>query len=263
MKATLNDINVAYSVAGKGEPVVLVHGLAEDHTSWSAVQSALPDYRTYAYDLRGHGETTIGDAQGTLEQLGRDLTAFLKDVSGPAICVGYSLGGTIVLWAAAQQPELVRHAIVAGTSSIVGRRAGEFFEQRIHTIKSDFARFENDLRNDTAAQLAAQPTQTETVTKRRLAAVGSGAGYVNAARAMKRLVDEPLTPQLARIKCRVDIIGGEKDVFCPPKAASLLKSALSDADYHEIPGAGHLMSIDHPAAYAGAIKQSLERNVAV
>jgi 3-oxoadipate enol-lactonase len=261
MKATVGDIEVGYTVAGEGAAVVLIHGLAEERSSWANVQRSLPNYRTYAYDLRGHGETSLGDAEGNLAQLGKDLLSFLEQVSGPAVCVGYSLGGTIVLWAAAECPTLVPRAIVAGTSSIVGRRAGEFFEQRIKTIESDFAAFAQDLRSDTAAQLAAEHAQTDAVTKRRLAAVGNGGGYINAARAMKKLIDEPLTPALAKIKCPVDVIGGEKDAFCPPKAASLLMSGLSSAEYHEIKSAGHLMSIDSPAAYAGAIKYSLERSV--
>jgi 3-oxoadipate enol-lactonase len=56
------------------------------------------------------------------------------------------------------------------------------------------------------------------------------------------------------------MIGGEKDAFCPRKAADMLMSSLPNAEYHEIKGAGHLMSIDNPAAYTGAIKHSLDRS---
>jgi 3-oxoadipate enol-lactonase len=261
VKVKLGDIDVGYSVAGAGAPVVLIHGLAEDRSSWARVQDALQMYRTYAYDLRGHGETSLGEADESLAQLGSDLLAFLEGVSGPAVCVGYSLGGTIVLWAAAARPALIAHAIVAGTSSVVGRRAGEFFEQRIQTLKNDLSAFADDLRTDTAAQLIAAAGAADAVTQKRLAAVGDGGGYINAARAMARLVEEPLTSILPRIQCPVDIIGGEKDSFCPPKAAAMLMRDLREAHYHEIKGAGHLMSIDNPAAYAGAIKQSLDRSM--
>lgn len=259
MKATLGDIDVSYSVKGEGAPVVFIHGLAEARSSWTQVQDALSEYRTYAYDLRGHGETSLGEANGSLAQLGDDLVNFLQNVSGPAACVGYSLGGTVVLWAAVERPHLVRQAVVAGTSSIVGRRAAEFFDQRIRTITNDRAAFAKDLWSDTAAQLVAAPDEVNAVITRRLAAVGSGDGYVNAARAMQHLASEPLTPILARVSCRVDVIGGEKDSFCPRKAAELLISSLPDASYHEIPGAGHLMSVDNPSAYIQTIKQSLDR----
>jgi pimeloyl-ACP methyl ester carboxylesterase len=93
-----------------------------------------------------------------------------------------------------------------------------------------------------------------------LKAVGDGGGYINAAEAMRKLVSEPLSPILSKIRCPVDVIGGEKDSFCPPKAAEILISGLRDAQYVQIAGAGHLMSIDNPAAYAAAIKQSLDRS---
>ena len=194
MKIQLGDLEVAYTVQGVGPPVVLIHGLAEDKTSWSGVQDRLEDFRTLAYDFRGHGETTLGGADGTLEQLGSDLIAFLEQVTGPAQCVGYSLGGTLVLWTAMQRPELVTAAVVTGTSTVVGWQAVGFFEERIRVIEQDFAAFAPALQKDTALQIVTSGVDLEAVTARRLEAVGSGGGYVNAARAMMRLHENPLTP---------------------------------------------------------------------
>ncbi len=84
MKVRLGDIEVGYSAHGAGTPVVLVHGLAEDRGSWAAVQEGMPDFHTFAYDLRGHGQTELGNADGTLAQLGGDLIGFLESVTGPA-----------------------------------------------------------------------------------------------------------------------------------------------------------------------------------
>lgn len=257
MKIRLRDIDVTYTEAGNGPPVIFVHGLAEDHESWSHVQDSLPQYTTFAYDLRGHGGTTAGDGDGTLAQLGNDLVALIEAITGPAICVGYSLGGTVVLWAAAHRPDLVTRAVVVGTSSVVGRRAGEFFEQRIDLLQKSMSAFAEALHGDTALQLVAKPEETSRVAKKRLAAVGDGRGYINAARAMRKLVDEPLTAILPKIKCRVDVIGGAKDSFCPPKAADMLVNCLADARYQEIAKAGHLISVDNPAAYAAAIREAL------
>ena len=59
----LGDIEVGYTERGAGPPVVMVHGLAEDRRSWALAQERLAaDYRTLAYDLRGHGETAVGTA---------------------------------------------------------------------------------------------------------------------------------------------------------------------------------------------------------
>ena len=260
MKVRLGDIDVGYSRAGKGPPAVMVHGLAEDRSSWADVQRRLGDFTTYAYDVRGHGETGLGEAEGTLEQLGGDLTAFLETVTGPADCIGYSLGGTVVLWVAAKRPDLVTGATVAATSTVVGRRAAGFFRDRIETIESDFPAFADALREDTRQQLESGAGRLDEVAARRLKAVGAGGGYINAARAMARLNGHPLTDLLPAIACPVHVIGGEADTFCPRKAAEIMMAALRRGTYREVARAGHLMSVDQPDAYAQAIRNALESN---
>ena len=258
-RVRLGDIDVSYRRAGSGAPCLLIHGLAEDHGSWAAVQDEIREYATYAYDLRGHGATSLGDAQGTLEQLGRDLIAFLEAVTGPAICVGFSLGGTVVLWAAARRPDLIPGAVVIGTSSKVGRAAVGFFNERIGQVQNDRAAFERGLAGDTAAQLARPRDDLDAIVRRRLAAVGAGSGYVNAARAMIGLAEHPLSADLAAITQPVTVIGGAEDQFCPRKAAEMILSELPHACYDEIPHAGHLMCLDQPAAYIAAIRRALRR----
>ena len=261
MRVRLADIGVGYTRMGEGPPAVMVHGLAEDRNSWADVQRRLSDFTTYAYDLRGHGETDLGEAEGSLEQLGGDLIAFLEALTGPADCIGYSLGGAVVLWVAATRPDLVTRATVAGTSTVVGRRAAGFFHDRIETIQSDFSGFGSALKEDTRQQLVVAGDRLEEVTARRLEAIGTGDGYVNAARAMGRLNEEPLTQVLPDIVCPVHVIGGEADVFCPRKAAEIMIDALRHGTYHEVAEAGHLMSVDQPEAYAQAIRNALESTV--
>lgn len=256
----IRDIDVTYNESGSGEPVILVHGLAEDHRSFAGVQQALQHYHTFAYDLRGHGGTTVGDANGTLAELGEDLIAFLEIMTGPAKCVGYSLGGTVVLWAAVQRPDLIKQAVVVGTSTVVGRAAAEFFAERIEVVQNDLDGFGTALRNDTAAQIVSEGVDIDEVTRRRLEAIGDGAGYINAARAMIGVNKEPLTPELGKINCRVDVVGGDGDVFCPRKAADIILEGLKDGHYHEVSAAGHLISVDQPDAYAATLANALSQN---
>ncbi|MGI9334577.1 MAG: alpha/beta fold hydrolase [Gammaproteobacteria bacterium] len=260
MNRPVGDIEVGYSECGAGAPVVLIHGLAEDRCSWSAVQDRLSDFHTYAYDLRGHGETDVGNADGTLAQLGGDLIRFLESVSGASACVGYSLGGTVVLWAALERPDLIPHAIVTGTSTVVGKAAVGFFRDRIRSIEADFSAFAAALRDDTAAQIVAADIDLDAITARRLEAIGDGRGYVNAACAMLGLHEQPLTPRLSGLHCPVDVIAGAGDVFCPRKAANIMLGALVNGTYHEIANCGHLMSVDQPEAYAETLATVLGKN---
>lgn len=246
---TLRDIDVTYTRAGEGPAVVLIHGLAEDHRSWRAVQQAELPVTTYAYDLRGHGRTTVGSPEGTLAQLRDDLIAFLEEVTGPAICVGFSLGGTVVLSAAAERSDLVTKVVALGTSSVVGRGAAAFYAGRIDLFRGDDAEAQRAaLRDDTAAALHNPDSDLDAVTDFRLEAVGEAHGYINASTAMAALVDSPLTPELARIgrDTEVAIVGADHDTFCPKKAADIILGAVEHATYHEITGAGHLMLVDQP-----------------
>lgn len=254
----LRDIDVRYRVAGTGPPVVMVHGLAEDHLTWRHQQDVLTGYRTHAYDIRGHGGTTLGDADGTPEQLRDDLLAFLDTVTGPAFVVGFSLGGTIALAAAARDDRLVTGVVALGASTKVGRAAAGFYAERI-ARSGDPDRMAQALREDTEAGLHDRTCDVDAVTARRLAAVGDGRGYANAATAMAALHDRPLTPALVDIACPVTVIGGEHDTFCPRKAADIILETLPRAEYHEIPGAGHLMNVDRPDAVTTAVRNALER----
>lgn len=252
---TVGDIDVAYTEAGHGTPVVLVHGLAEDRTTWAPQQAALHGVRTIAYDLRGHGDTTLGEPEASLQQLGQDLIGFLEAVTGPAVVVGFSLGGTVALWAAAERPDLVTGAVVLGTSSVVGRAAVGFYADRIEkAADTGSPEFGQALREDTAAGLHRAHDQLDEVVTARLRAVGDGRGYVNAARAMAALNQAPLTPRLPGVKVHVDVVSAAADTFCPAKAAAIITDTLPDATLHQIDDAGHLMNIDNPDAVTSLLR---------
>lgn len=61
------DIN--YIEDGDGYPVVLIHGLAGDHTAWLPQIAALKDeYRVIAFDNPGSGDSsTVDDPASTVD----------------------------------------------------------------------------------------------------------------------------------------------------------------------------------------------------
>lgn len=256
--AELGDIRVQYRVAGSGPAVVFVHGLAEDHRSWRAQQDEFSGFRTYAVDLRGHGCTTPGHPDGHLAQLRDDLLVFLEQVSGPAACVGFSLGGTIVLAAAAQRPDLVRGVVPIGTSSVVGRAAVDFYHERAQQVHDgDTESAADTLRTDTAGMVTASGVDVDALAAYRVESIGDGTGYANAALAMAGLREEPLTPLLPKVACPAVVVGGSKDAFCPRKASEILLEGLPEASYREVPGAGHLMRVDAPEQFGEAVREAL------
>jgi pimeloyl-ACP methyl ester carboxylesterase len=255
----LRDIDVAYRSVGEGPRTVLLHGLAQDHRMWAAQQRDLAGAWTFAYDLRGHGRTTLGDADGTLPQLGQDLIAFLERF-GPAHCVGFSLGGTVALWAAAERPDLMASVVAVATSSVVGRRAAAGVQERIELFEQNGAEaMRKVLLEDTRRQLARGTATAEEIVDARMEAIGDGRGYVNGARAMAWMHEHPLNDALARIELPVLVVAGESDVVCPPRAAEIMLEHLRSVEYEELAGGGHLITDEDPDALTRILRSWLER----
>lgn len=258
----VNGIDVSYYVGGDGPAVVLLHGMAE--TAWSCWSGQLEvlagSYRVYAVDLRGHGRSGHAGSDGTLEQLSADLEAFLAEVSGPAAVIGFSMGGTIALHAAAQPGSAITRAISMGGSSIIGRSTAEFFREKARTIDArEVPELFRQMAKDIDGTFAACPEKAEDYAKWRMAAVGEGFGYANAALAMARMREVPLQPELAKVTIPVDVVGGENDTWCPKRAADVIIEGLTAAPvrYTEIPRVGHLMSVDDPEGVAFALLEVL------
>lgn len=95
-----NDNHSYYEVAGQGQPVVLVHGMAASRRDWDFLVPELVQagYRTYRLDLLGHGASSKPrDARRyTIEDLYAHLDAWLahQDINEPAVFIGHSMGGS-------------------------------------------------------------------------------------------------------------------------------------------------------------------------
>src|SRR5438094_8877586 len=152
MRSRCNDIDVAWHETGRGDPLILIHGLADDHRAW---RKTLPDLmlrqRVLMYDLRGHGETSLGTADGTLRQLGDDLAARMDALDlERADVAGFSLGGTIAMRLAIDHPDRLRGLALVATSSRVGRAAADWYRQRVEMVDRNDAQLRETLDKDTA-----------------------------------------------------------------------------------------------------------------
>jgi 3-oxoadipate enol-lactonase len=256
----IGDIDVCFEARGEGPPVVLVHGIGQDHHSWRPqLEAGISGYRLVAYDVRGHGHSTAGDGRGTLAQLGEDLGRFLETVTGPAVGVGFSLGGTIVLWAAAHRPDLVRGVLAMATSSVVGKAAVGFYRDRIALVSEGGAdAIRKMVREDTERKAAHRAdVDIDAQVRARVAAMADGRGYVNAAEAMAGMATQPLQPLLAGVRVPIALVCGERDDVCPRRASEIIRSAVPHASLEEVAGVGHMMNVENPTAVTEVITRFL------
>ena len=106
---------------GDGPPVLLLHGwTASADLNWFAQYQALAaeGLRVVALDHRGHGRGLRTYVDFRLEDCADDAVALLEHLgTGPAVAVGYSMGGPIALLAARRRPEAVSAVVLCATSS--------------------------------------------------------------------------------------------------------------------------------------------------
>ena len=112
------DIQHYYEEAGRGEPLILLHGNGEDSSYFGGQIDVLAQsFHVYAPDTRGHGKTPRGAAPFTIRQFAEDLLGFL-DAHGieRAHLLGFSDGGNIAMDFALRHPERVGRLILNGAN---------------------------------------------------------------------------------------------------------------------------------------------------
>jgi 3-oxoadipate enol-lactonase len=98
LRITSGDAEIFYEVLGSGPPVVLLHPFPANHDLWKpAAQALVSRYRVILPDLRGHGDSGVGEGPATMEKHAADLARVLdhEDV-GRAPFVGVSIGGYVL-----------------------------------------------------------------------------------------------------------------------------------------------------------------------
>jgi pimeloyl-ACP methyl ester carboxylesterase len=131
-----NGVKIWYSVQGKGEPVVLIHGwLSSAGINWGLPGTTAllaKDYQVIALDVRGHGQSekpTKEEAYGP--ELVEDVVRLLDHLQiKKAHIVGYSMGGIIAAKFIARHPDRVLSGTLSGMGWLKDGGLGQrFFAQ--------------------------------------------------------------------------------------------------------------------------------------
>src|SRR5882757_764030 len=104
--AEVNGVRLHYLIAGKGDPVVLLHGFAETSHMWLPLIAKLADKHTViAPDLRGFGQSSAPPDGYTKAAMAQDIHALVKSLKYDHIrLVGHDIGLMVAYAYAAQYP---------------------------------------------------------------------------------------------------------------------------------------------------------------
>lgn len=117
MRARANGIDLYYERAGKGAPLLLLHGNGEDHTIFRETIPLLAQgWEVIAPDSRGHGQSEAAPLH--YADMARDVAALIHvlGLPNPILC-GFSDGGIVGLELALRYPGLLRGLILCGANA--------------------------------------------------------------------------------------------------------------------------------------------------
>lgn len=112
--AEVDGVRLYYLVAGKGDPVVLLHGYAQTSHMWRPLIAKLADKHTViAPDLRGFGQSAAPADGYTKAAMARDIHALVKTLKYDRIrLVGHDIGLMVAYAYAAQYPAEVDRLVL-------------------------------------------------------------------------------------------------------------------------------------------------------
>ncbi|HZC50377.1 MAG TPA: alpha/beta hydrolase [Nitrososphaeraceae archaeon] len=123
-KVRVGDIDIAYKMLDKGEPILLVSGASSDMNAWepSTLRELSSNHTLIIFDSRGVGNTTSGTRPFFIQQLANDTVGLLDALKiQRADVLGYSLGSFVAQQLTVTHPEKVNRLILFAASCVEKR----------------------------------------------------------------------------------------------------------------------------------------------
>jgi pimeloyl-ACP methyl ester carboxylesterase len=261
-RVTVNGLSLAYDEVGTGdEAVVLSHSYLVDRRQFDAQAEALSRrFRVLAYDHRGHGESDRPAAY-SMTSICADAVGFIEAThAAPCHFVGLSTGGFVGLRLALWRPELLRSLVLMDTSAEAESRLDRAkYEAMLVTLRLLGFRplMEPTMRLMFGPELRHDPRRAAEVAlwRRRIMANDPRAliGFGRAIFGREAVLD-----QIGSLRMPTLVTVGEHDRPQPIARSRALVDAIAGARLTVIPRAGHLSTIDNPAAANQALLDFLE-----
>jgi pimeloyl-ACP methyl ester carboxylesterase len=238
------------------QTIVFHHGIALDGQVWSEWLPVLSDrWRILRFDMRGFGRSAKA-ARGfdwSIENLLQDLWA-VADAGGVKRfhIVGESMGGTLAMAAAIENPERIATVTVSN-----GAHLGSSIRNLEHWQKV----FDESGAKGWSAMMMKDRFFDDGLSddKRRWFEANQASHPPSSVMgAIKTLVGADLTPRLGALKQPVLLLHGDSSPFIPVKVMAELQSLLPDARFHVFEHAKHGLPFSHGAQCAKVLREFLE-----
>lgn len=258
-------MSAAIDVRGRGEPLVLLHGLATTRAIWHRAAPQLARTRTVVtLDVPGFGLAPPAGRGFRLDDVADCLQDHLLAALGPrpVDLVGHSMGAAVALTLAARHPEAIRSLVLVSPAGLhplplalamgVGLAAQAYIPVRRHaSALASVGWGRRLLMAGGVVDGAALPAGVV----RELVGASKGARRIGPA--LTAVASADLRATLAALPMPVGALWGSGDRVIPPGGAQTVLALRADAVCEVIDGAGHISMIERPAAFAAALERVL------
>ncbi len=118
-KVHVGDIDIAYKIIGKGDPILLISPAQGDMNTWdpSLLGTLSTNHMVIVFDNRGVGNTSTGIKPFSIQQFANDTAGLINALKVQNVSVlGFSLGSFIAQQLAVTYPEKVNSLVLIASS---------------------------------------------------------------------------------------------------------------------------------------------------
>jgi 3-oxoadipate enol-lactonase len=254
-----------YLDVGSGTPVVLIHGLAGDHTAWLAqIEVLRKNHRVIAFDNRGAGRSTQVDEPVSTKDLARDTLQLMDHCKiERAHVVGRSMGGSIAQHMALMAPARVMSLTLCASFAQLdplGRRVLLNMREALEWRSSWADHARHSVQNFVSAGFYNRyPDRVAAIEKLLGGETRLPACY---SRQNEACQQHNTLADLPRIKQPTLVMSGAVDPICSLTATHALSKGLPNARTEIFADASHFFLMEQPQKFMGLLAQWLEANAA-
>jgi pimeloyl-ACP methyl ester carboxylesterase len=248
------DAEIFYRVLGGGPDVVLLHPFPAHHGVWMAVAEQLATrYRLILPDLRGHGQSGVGEGPATMEKHAADVLRVCDDAGvSRAIFAGESIGGYILFEVWRRYRERISALALCNTKAQAD--TDEARANRLRAAADVETGGVESFVDSMIPKLLGESTRRNrpdlVMGARRMMLDMTPAGVAAVQRGMAVRPDS--TPTLAAVNVPTLVITGDEDVLTGVAEGGYLRQRIAGSEMKVIPRAGHY-AVFEKAADAGRL----------
>jgi pimeloyl-ACP methyl ester carboxylesterase len=242
------DTEIAYDVLGEGPPVILLHPFPAHYEFWlPAARVLVSRYRLVLPDLRGHGESGVGDGPATMEKHATDLMRVLDHAEvGRAAFVGCSIGGYLLFEFWRRNQARVSALVLCNTKA-----QADTAEAKANRLQAAADVMERGTEPFFEAMIPRLIGKTTRETRPDL--VASALGMMrrmspeDVARVQQGMAERPdSVSTLKTINVPTLLVTGDEDILTGPPEAEFMRQNISGSQMKIIPRAGHFSPWEQP-----------------